>query len=122
MESIRYLFGVHCTLTDVFPLLQTSQLYREQGLLDQKPPYYRTLEQPDVWFSPHDVWEIRGADLTVSPVHASAVGLVHPTRGISMRFPRMIKVTAAVKWCRPFKYIMKVLNVERVFFHNLHFV
>ncbi|GFY84777.1 similar to DNA LIGASE 6 [Actinidia rufa] len=37
------------------------------------------------------VWEIRGADFTVSPVHKAAIGLVHPSRGISIRFPRFIR-------------------------------
>ena len=31
------------------------------------------------------------ADFTVSPVHQAAVGLIHPSRGISMRFPRFIQ-------------------------------
>ncbi|KAG5247360.1 DNA ligase [Salix suchowensis] len=58
--------------------------------LGQKPPYYRTVEAPDMWFSPEVVWEIRGADFTISPVHQAAVGLVHQSRGISIRFPRFI--------------------------------
>eukprot|EP00850_Spirogloea_muscicola_P002495 SM000009S23624 [mRNA] locus=s9:1126881:1136155:- [translate_table: standard] len=77
--------------TDAF-YAETSKLYREQRVLDRRPPYYITDEQPDVWFSAHDVWEMRGADLTVSPVHKAAVGLVHPSRGISMRFPRFLQV------------------------------
>lgn len=32
-------------------------------------PYYVTGESPQVWFEPREVWEIRGADLTLSPVH-----------------------------------------------------
>lgn len=60
-------------------------------ILPQKPLYYRTDEAPDVWFSTEMVWEIRGADLTVSPVHKAGVGIVHPSRGISMRFPRFIR-------------------------------
>lgn len=50
-----------------------------------KKSYYRTDESPDVWFEPTEVWEIRGADLTVSPVHKAAVGHIHPDRGISLR-------------------------------------
>lgn len=88
-------------------------------ILSRKPPYYLTDESPDVWFSPELVWEIRGAgirtlgpfyakfvdhqahvsltphraappDMTISPVHHAAIGLVHPSRGISMRFPRFV--------------------------------
>lgn len=32
-------------------------------------PYYVTGESPQLWFEPGEVWEIRGADLTLSPVH-----------------------------------------------------
>lgn len=60
----------------------------------KKPAYYDTTETPDLWFSPEVVWEIRGADLTVSPVHQAAVGLVHPSRGISLRFPRFIRIVS----------------------------
>ena len=28
--------------------------------------------------------------MTISPVHHAAIGLVHPSRGISMRFPRFV--------------------------------
>ena len=37
--------------------------------LDGKRAYYETGESPSVWFPPTEVWEIRGADLTISPVH-----------------------------------------------------
>ena len=50
-----------------------------------RKPYFKTGESCDLWFEPGEVWEIRGADLTISPVHMSAVGRLHPTRGVSMR-------------------------------------
>ena len=53
--------------------------------LPSKPPYYTTGEHCSLWLPPTEVWEIRGADLTISPVHMSAVGRLHPTRGVSMR-------------------------------------
>ena len=37
------------------------------------------------------MWELRGADITVSPVHMAAAGVVHAQRGLSMRFPRFIR-------------------------------
>lgn len=70
---------------------EMEEFFSGERILKKKPAYYQTLEEPDLWFSPELVWEIRGADLTVSPVHQAAVGLVHPSRGISMRFPRFIR-------------------------------
>ncbi|KAH6759956.1 DNA LIGASE 6 [Perilla frutescens var. frutescens] len=60
-------------------------------ILLKKPPYYQTAEVPDMWFPPELVWQIKGADFTLSPVHHAAFGLVHPSRGISVRFPRFVR-------------------------------
>ncbi|KAK9700226.1 hypothetical protein RND81_08G224900 [Saponaria officinalis] len=70
---------------------EMKEFFSGDMILYKKPLYYRTDEAPDMWFSAELVWEIRGADLTVSPVHKAAVGIVHPSRGISMRFPRFIR-------------------------------
>ncbi|EKM54483.1 uncharacterized protein PHACADRAFT_162874 [Phanerochaete carnosa HHB-10118-sp] len=48
--------------------------------------------KPQVYFKPQEVWEIRGADITISPVSVAALGMVSEARGLSLRFPRFIRV------------------------------
>ena len=60
-------------------------------LLDAPAAGVETGERAQFWFEPCEVWELRGADVTVSPVHMAAAGLVHSTRGLSMRFPRFVR-------------------------------
>ena len=45
-----------------------------------------------MWFDAREVWELRGAELTVSPVHRAAVGRVPGERGLGLRFPRFLRI------------------------------
>lgn len=57
-----------------------------------KPSYIEYRGTPDVWFEPQEVWEMAFADITLSPTYTAAIGLVNEDRGLSMRFPRFLKV------------------------------
>jgi len=51
--------------------------------------------QPDVWFEAKYVWEVKTADLTLSPRYKAGCNEgVDPSgeKGISLRFPRFIQV------------------------------
>ncbi|XP_023916627.2 DNA ligase 6 isoform X1 [Quercus suber] len=88
-EEFQSVCRVMSGFSDSF-YIEMKGFFSGDKILSKKPPYYRTAEVPDKWFSPELVWQIRGADFTLSPVHQAAIGLVHPSRGISIRFPRFI--------------------------------
>lgn len=57
-----------------------------------RPAYVEYFGTPDVWFEPQEVWEMAFADITLSPTYPAAIGLVSEERGLSLRFPRFLKV------------------------------
>lgn len=63
-------------------------------IIPKKPSNYMVTDnfKCDVWFDAVQVWEVKCADLTVSPQHQAAVGLVHDSKGIALRFPRFIRL------------------------------
>ncbi|KAL9360740.1 hypothetical protein Peur_048863 [Populus x canadensis] len=61
-----------CRVMSVFSYafyIEMKVFFSGDRILARKPPYYRTVDVPDMWFSAEFVWEIRGADFTISPVH-----------------------------------------------------
>ncbi|RKF65124.1 DNA ligase 1 [Erysiphe neolycopersici] len=66
-------------------------------VIDKPKPYYfhasSGSHQPDVWFEPKYVWEVKTADLTLSPRYKAGFREgVDKDKGISLRFPRFIKI------------------------------
>ena len=54
----------------------------------ERPESVVTELVPDVWFRPVVVMEVRGAELTLSPIHRAGMGLIRPDAGLALRFPR----------------------------------
>jgi len=56
-----------------------------------RPPGVDSTLEPDVWFEPEVVAEVQAAELTLSPTHRAAWGLVKPDAGLAARFPRFMR-------------------------------
>lgn len=64
--------------------------------IDRPKPFYShssvSAHQPDVWFEPKYVWEVKTADLTLSPRYKAGYKDNDGDKGVSLRFPRFIKI------------------------------
>ncbi|KAI1376696.1 ATP-dependent DNA ligase [Hypoxylon crocopeplum] len=106
-----FLLACHNAVTDTYEticnigtgfseqVLEDLHKQLSEIVIDRPKPFYSHSSggqhQPDVWFEPRYVWEVRTADLTLSPRYKAGIKEnVDPAgeKGISLRFPRFIKV------------------------------
>lgn len=75
-------------------MLEERSTSLRSKVIPKPKSYYRYADtiKPDVWFEATEVWEVKAADLTISPVYCAAIGAVDPNKGISLRFPRLLRV------------------------------
>ncbi|RAH70589.1 DNA ligase (ATP) CDC9 [Aspergillus aculeatinus CBS 121060] len=90
-----------CNIGTGFSEADLEELHKQLSpiVIDRPKPFYShsnvPKDQPDVWFEPRFVWEVKTADLTLSPRYKAAAdefeGTTGGGKGISLRFPRFIK-------------------------------
>ena len=79
-------------------ILEEFHTELKEHTIDRPKPFYShssvAKDQPDVWFEPRFVWEVKAADLTLSPRYKAGCDSLNDTsgKGISLRFPRFIKL------------------------------
>ncbi|KAJ2077291.1 ATP-dependent DNA ligase Cdc17 [Coemansia sp. RSA 988] len=74
--------------------LESHKAQLDQNKIESPKPYYTVSDKtkPDIWFEPVQVWEVKAADLSLSSVYQAAYGEVNADKGVSLRFPRFIRV------------------------------
>jgi len=92
-ECYQSICKIGSGFTDQFLSEITEQLKKTE--IPKPKSYYQysdaKKEIPDVWLEPTVVWEVKAADLSLSPVHQAAIGLVVENKGIALRFPRLVR-------------------------------
>ncbi|KAM5435195.1 hypothetical protein MferCBS31731_006336 [Microsporum ferrugineum] len=78
--------------TDKFYEANKAKYAEGSDNIISRPSYVEYCGEPEVWFQPQEVWEMAFADITLSPTYVAAIGLVSEERGLSLRFPRFLKV------------------------------
>lgn len=88
-------FETVCNIGTGFSEEILGELHEELSeiVIEKAKPFYKhstvPAHQPDVWFEPKYVWEVKTADLTLSPRYRAAIDQMG--QGISLRFPRFIQ-------------------------------
>ncbi len=60
----------------------------QKHIIPKKNSRVQSVLEADVWFEPSLVLEILGAEITLSPIHTSAMDSIRKGSGLAIRFPR----------------------------------
>ena len=98
-NSSKEIYETVCNIGTGFSEAILEELHSklEGYAIDKPKPFYShsivAKDQPDVWFEPRFVWEVKTADLTLSPCYKAGSDTLGDAggKGISLRFPRFIK-------------------------------
>ena len=98
-NSSKQIYETVCNIGTGFSEAILEELHSKlsEVTIDKPKPFYShstvTKDQPDVWFEPRFVWEVKTADLTLSPRYKAGADALNDVsgKGISLRFPRFIK-------------------------------
>ncbi|RPB19410.1 ATP-dependent DNA ligase [Terfezia boudieri ATCC MYA-4762] len=97
-NSSKQTYETICNIGTGFSEQVLEEHYKalSEHVIDRPKPYYShstgNTHAPDVWFEPKMVWEVKTADMTLSPKYRAAEGLVDSNKGISLRFPRFLRI------------------------------
>merc|ERR1711939_308449 len=90
------MFESVCNIGTGFSEAILEEFHKELSdiIIERPKPFYSHStvknDQPDVWFEPRFVWEVKTADLTLSPRYRAAMDEMGGKNGISLRFPRFV--------------------------------
>ncbi|MCK4757143.1 MAG: ATP-dependent DNA ligase [Thermoplasmata archaeon] len=59
---------------------------------DKMPARVDSKMKPDFWFQPVVIMEVKGAEITLSPIHTSGLDEIRKDNGLAIRFPRFIGI------------------------------
>uniref|UniRef100_A0A8C7KJ01 Ligase I, DNA, ATP-dependent n=1 Tax=Oncorhynchus kisutch TaxID=8019 RepID=A0A8C7KJ01_ONCKI len=74
--------------------LEQQYQFLKEHILPKPHPYHCVdlSTEPDVWLDAVQVWEVKCVDLSLSPIYKAGMGLCDPEKGISLRFPRFLRI------------------------------
>jgi len=60
--------------------------------VERMPTRVDSKMKPDFWMEPRMVMEVKGAEITLSPIHTCGLGEIRKENGLAIRFPRFLGI------------------------------